>query len=767
MVEDVKRRQGGKEDETDGEEHTVTGRRAYLTGVAGFFGTTAALAGSGLARAASLSNVLTIHGDRGFAEYEFTVSGALEKSTDMGATIDDHDIIDGSTATGHVWGGKDSYRFSGEFSAFELSALATVYVNGVEVDPSFLTSDLENVVTIHGNLGFARYEFAVSGALEKSTDMGATIDDHDTLDGQTATGHVWGGKDSYRFSGEISQFELQDPATVYVNGVEVDPSFLGGDLPHVLTIHGDQGFARYEFSVSGSLEKSTDGGATIDDHDTLDGQTATGHVWGGKDSYRFDGSVTNFRFTNGMATLSLDGEEVTPEELVEKEEEEEEEEEEQPAETVEFVFASRKESYTAYALEVSATGRPEPVSDADEARLHAGETVNVTELGDGRYLIEGEVRTPRDASAPHGDTFRWETEDDAWGVLGFDYSGASESDLTITIDGTAVSPSELPAGTVDAAVNIGGGEGYLRTVTQSDASAVVSTARGLRNALSAASWGDVVYVDGSAWITLSNTVRVPNGVTLASDRGIDGASGGVIEMSGEWWPLVRAGDNARVTGLEIRGPHRRWIHPYDESRLALGVDASGDSVEIDNCEISGFSWAGVRATTRSTVHHNTIHTCPMAGLGYGVVTHAGHPTVEYNHFNYTRHAIASTGNHHGYDFRYNVVGPDTLGHVIDVHSPGGVAFEIVGNTVQAALYHDDATASWYPSGQPALQVGVGGSPDDEVYVARNWFYNPYGPGDSPPSSGDAALWFEDWSRATVTGNHYGETEARLGVGHPR
>ena len=96
---------------------------------------------------------------------------------------------------------------------------------------------------------------------------------------------VFGGKDSYRFDGEITDFALDGPATVYLNGEEVDPATLGPS--NVLTIEGDEGEANYEFTVSGALEKSTDMGASINDGDTVDGGTATGEHGIGMGKRRF------------------------------------------------------------------------------------------------------------------------------------------------------------------------------------------------------------------------------------------------------------------------------------------------------------------------------------------------------------------------------------------------------------------------------------------------------------------------------------------------
>ena len=268
------------------------------------------------------TRVITIRDETGWRQvnYEFAVSGDLEKSTDNDATIDDDDIVDGSTATGHVWGGTDSYRFTGEIEEFWVDAPATVLVDGEEVDPGELMGDLPaedtRVITIHDETGrwHVDYEFSVSGDLERSLDEGATIDEWNVVDGSTASGHVRGWKDSYRFTGEITDFKVDVPVTVLVDGEEVDPADLASDLENMLTIASEDRRVEYEFSVSGDLERSVDMDATIDEWNVVDGSTASGHVSGWRDSYRFSGEIEEFQLS-APATISLDGEEVDPDDL--------------------------------------------------------------------------------------------------------------------------------------------------------------------------------------------------------------------------------------------------------------------------------------------------------------------------------------------------------------------------------------------------------------------------------------------------------------------
>jgi hypothetical protein len=73
----------------------------------------------------------------------------------------------------------------------------------------------------------ARYEFRVTGSVEKTTARDATIDEDDAVDGGAVSGGVAGATDSYRFAGELASFSLDGDATVYLDGQQVDPNDLG------------------------------------------------------------------------------------------------------------------------------------------------------------------------------------------------------------------------------------------------------------------------------------------------------------------------------------------------------------------------------------------------------------------------------------------------------------------------------------------------------------------------------------------------------------
>ena len=173
---------------------------------------------------------------------------------------------------------------------------------------------------------------------------------------------------------------------------------------------------------------------------------------------------------------------------------------------------------------------------------------------------------------------------------------------------------------------IGGGKGYKDIFTDGDYRA--ATLDELLAALKKAEAGDVVYVVGSAEIDCTTLVyieklvlEVPAGVTLASNRGHKGARGAIIASDTfATQPLIRAmGPNVRMTGLRIRGPtpkryldhHRRSYGPGGEREkyhykfpISAGVLTEHPALEVDNCELAGWTHAAVnlRAGDRHHVH---------------------------------------------------------------------------------------------------------------------------------------------------------------------
>lgn len=286
---------------------------------------------------------------------------------------------------------------------------------------------------------------------------------------------------------------------------------------------------------------------------------------------------------------------------------------------------------------------------------------------------------------------------------------------------------------------IGGGNGYANIVTQGDYT--VKDLDALLHALSKAKTGQVVFIPGETEIDLTARIyieqlvlEVPEGVTLAGDRGHNGSNGALLTSDALKTPvLIRAtGPNVRVTGLRIRGPHpKRYLDHHRRSfgkgggrhkyyykfPTSNGIRAEHPRLEVDNCEISAFAHAGVDLTKGEGhhVHHNFIHHCQYNGLGYGVCLNRASSLIEHNLFDWNRHSIAGTGRPgNSYVARHNVELGVSLSHCFDMHggrdrrdgtNVAGTRIEIYNNTFRA----------------PQTPVVIRGIPQEKCEVHHNWF----------------------------------------------
>ncbi|MFC7080773.1 hypothetical protein [Halorussus caseinilyticus] len=111
----------------------------------------------------------------------------------------------------------DSYFVDGDVISMDLDESKwTIRYGGEEVGVSDLS--LPNKLVIDGSNAprlASDYTFEVSGTARKSAALGS-VNDHDTISDGQISGRVIGGKDGFRFSGEITAFELDGPATVQV-----------------------------------------------------------------------------------------------------------------------------------------------------------------------------------------------------------------------------------------------------------------------------------------------------------------------------------------------------------------------------------------------------------------------------------------------------------------------------------------------------------------------------------------------------------------------
>jgi len=300
---------------------------------------------------------------------------------------------------------------------------------------------------------------------------------------------------------------------------------------------------------------------------------------------------------------------------------------------------------------------------------------------------------------------------------------------------------------------IGGGSGYVNIIVKGDY--IVKDLDELLKALSKAKAGQTVFIPEDTVIDLTARIyieevvlNVPQGVTLAGNRGHGSSKGALFTSDSLKTPvMIRAsGPDVRITGLRIQGPnpkrymehHRRSFGEGGEGHkyyyklpTSNGITTKYPRLEVDNCEISGFSHAGIYLMTAEGhhIHHNYIHHCQYQGLGYGVCHDTASSLIEHNLFNWNRHSIAGTGRPgNSYVARHNIELGISLSHCFDMH--GGRdrkdGTDIAGTSIE--IYNNTFRSQQTP-------IVIRGVPEDKCEVRHNWFTEHSGSLEAVRSSG--------------------------------
>jgi len=278
------------------------------------------------------------------------------------------------------------------------------------------------------------------------------------------------------------------------------------------------------------------------------------------------------------------------------------------------------------------------------------------------------------------------------------------------------------------------------SVRTADAAWVVDTRDDFLAALDDHDPGDIIWIDGDIDVADAEGIVLAN-VTLASGYGMPDATTGKLHSDRKPSPLFDVGDDVRITGLKIHGDEFEYFDPaarFPDAEKpiyrvgdSVGIVVHGDDVELDNLELSGWTYAGIsvqrddRDDIRTHVHHVDVVDNPADSLGYGVTVVEGCPLVELSYFDNNRHSIAGSGwKHCSYVVRFNVVGSYHSSHAIDMHGeayddePAPIAgrrARIYHNVVKLQRSHLDA--------QPRPAVKFRGRPLEQADVVRNWFFN--------------------------------------------
>jgi hypothetical protein len=156
--------------------------------------------------------------------YEFTVEGSVQKRTSAGDNAaEDNDTLtdngDGTVTVSGVSGNGygDSFLVDGVVTSMNLDESQwTIRYGGEEVGVQDVA--LPKVLVIDGSnrpRAATEYTFAVSGSVEKNVAR-ASVNGYDTASNGEISGRVIGGKDAYRFSGDVTGFSIDGPARVSV-----------------------------------------------------------------------------------------------------------------------------------------------------------------------------------------------------------------------------------------------------------------------------------------------------------------------------------------------------------------------------------------------------------------------------------------------------------------------------------------------------------------------------------------------------------------------
>ncbi len=267
---------------------------------------------------------------------------------------------------------------------------------------------------------------------------------------------------------------------------------------------------------------------------------------------------------------------------------------------------------------------------------------------------------------------------------------------------------------------IGGGEGYIdikRTGTYS-----VLNAAQFVSAVQKAKEGDVIFIRGNAKIDLTDymiaqnyTIRLRDGVTLASDRGKDGSRGGMLYTTAVTsQSMIVAGENVRITGLCIQGPDSK-IRDLSEINPGVGIYTDKSGLTIDNCEISGFGYTAIELKGGSDhkILNNYIHHNRNIGSGYAIHAKNAKVLIESNLFNYNRTSIIGEGEQCGLIINNNV----EMGTAYDFCIKMGITDKNTDITVGDYI---TITNNTFATSQAPYMISA--VPGSGLEVSNNYFY---------------------------------------------
>ena len=160
------------------------------------------------------------------------------------------------------------------------------------------------VLEVSSKGGRTEYEFTTTGEI-----TALSPESSDKIEGQYASGEVWGGTDTFEINGCVKDFNVIEGfehLDLNLDGAAVLPFHLKMDK---LELTAESGAVSYNIVTSGELAagKVTNGFVVVE------GTEARGKVEAGEThEYFFDGCLTGLR-NNAPCSLSINGEDLTEE----------------------------------------------------------------------------------------------------------------------------------------------------------------------------------------------------------------------------------------------------------------------------------------------------------------------------------------------------------------------------------------------------------------------------------------------------------------------
>ncbi len=246
---------------------------------------------------------------------------------------------------------------------------------------------------------------------------------------------------------------------------------------------------------------------------------------------------------------------------------------------------------------------------------------------------------------------------------------------------------------------IGGGENYDEIFSSYDATIRIENFTNsieFKAKIENAQYGDIIFIDGNLTIDLTKlfeitgepSIKIPAGVTIASDRGI--SKGALIftedfdfynNKTSVGRPIfVANGNNVRLTGIRFKGPYQDQgtNSPISAIRYKTCIEIADNNngIEIDNCVFYGWPYKAIRigrgvaypSFNGNKIHHCYFYNNRQMGLGYGVGIDCGYARIYSNIFRANRHDIAGSGKKgSGYEAFCNTVLEGSTSHNFDMH----------------------------------------------------------------------------------------------------